>query len=492
MLSCFRLSSVSAARGRTLQTAVQQRRALSSTKLDASCVLHSSPSSVAAEMRAHKLQRAFVVFDAAEQQAIASHPLLQPLADHFNTPGACADFLKHEGVFLGVGERTGALLSSSVFNTTRGQAAGGVRFWPYATLTGLVTDGLRLSLGMGLKNALAGLWWGGGKGVMCRPNGADDAEWRARGARDAFFQDYGDFVSSLRGVYVTAEDVGVTEPDMNVVGDRTRHTTCISTWRGGSGNPSVFTGYGVAVAMEAACDALQLGGSDGAGVAGRSVSVQGCGNVARPLMQRLIECGVSRIVASDIDAVAVEKARVELAAVTVDGKPHTTQVELRVVAAGDNSSLFEDVDIVAPCALGGSLNADTIPQIKARVVCGAANNQLGNEADDAERFAAAGIFYIPDFLANRMGIVNCADEAAGTMDDDPLIHRHFGRDWPDAIYPVARAVLARAAADGVSTNAAARQLADAKLQEHHPIFPNRSRDLIQALRASNWAAPAAE
>jgi glutamate dehydrogenase (NAD(P)+) len=196
-------------------------------------------------------------------------------------------------VFVQVAPETGVLQAAFVHRTCRGQGAGGVRFWRYATVGDFLRDGLRLARGMTLKNALAGLWWGGGKGVMAKGTGTSEG---ASADRRRIYEEYGDFITSIQGCYVTAEDVGTSVEDMAAVFSRTRFTTCIPPALGGSGNPSVPTARGVVRGMEAALAHLGLGTLEG-----KTVAVQGLGHVGEPLVRFLLEKGVARILGSDID-----------------------------------------------------------------------------------------------------------------------------------------------------------------------------------------------
>lgn len=249
---------------------------------------------------------------------------------------------------------------------------------------------------MGRKSALAGLWWGGGKGVIARP-GTDTHLDPAY--RQALFTEYGQFLTSLQGCYVTAEDSGVHVQDMDIVYRACRWTTCISASLGGSGNPSVPTAMGVRAAMEGAAEHLGWGSLEG-----RTVALQGLGNVGHPLVGFLLERGVGRIVGADVTASRVEAAEASYGG---DGR-----CEFRLVAPTDVSIMAEEADIFSPCGFGAVLNSDTIPTCNAKVVVGAANNQLATPAD-ADLIQQAGIVYVPDVVANRMGIVNCANEQVG-------------------------------------------------------------------------------
>jgi len=389
-----------------------------------------------------------------------SHPELQPLADFLTSD--TRDAYGHEGIYLAVGRRSGALLTAFIHWTDRGQAAGGLRHWRYDTVESLVRDGLRLSCGMTRKNALAGLWWGGGKGIIAATARSRDPLYR-----EAVYSDYGDFITSLRGVYVTAEDVGTTPPDMIHVFRRTRHVTCIPPEVGGSGNPSTATAAGVVCAMEGALAELGHGT-----LQGKRVVMQGAGNVATFMMRELLGRGVASIVATDISEDRLATVRAALP---------DERLELRRVAPDDTSIFAETCDVFAPNALGGVLHAGTIAKLNTPLVCGAANNQLLDAEVDAALLDERGITYVPDFLANRMGIVQCADEAFGTIAHDPAIERHLGREWSNAVYVVTRRVLARAKAEGIHTAKAANDMADELARVPHPIWPDRGRHIAAAL-----------
>ena len=398
----------------------------------------------------------------------SSHPVLDGIRTLCEQD--TRDFLDHEGLFFEVGPESGALLTAFVHRTRRGQAAGGLRHWPYGTLEALVRDGLRLAVGMTRKNAMAGLWWGGGKGIIAR---RDDVDWRDRGYRDQVYAEYGRFVSALGGCYVTAEDAGTTPADMEVVFATTRHTTCVPPSVGGSGNPSGPTALGVVAAMEAALDV-----SGGGTLEGKRIAMQGAGNVATFMMKALLGRGVASIVASDISEARLEELRAEF-----QGSP----VELRHCGPDDLSIFDTPCDIFAPNALGGVLNPDTIDRLRTEIVCGAANNQLLDDRRDMAALAARGILYVPDFVANRMGIVNCANEAYGHVPNDPAIERHLGRAWDQSVFNATRRVLELAKQSGQTTAAAANALADELSAQLHPVWPLRGQQIIEGLVESGWA-----
>jgi glutamate dehydrogenase/leucine dehydrogenase len=424
------------------------------------------PAALSQAMRDAGVRRAYFVTDAQSGELRASLPALEPLVQ---TLREHPDYFMHQGCFFELGEESGHLLSAAVHKTRRGQAAGGVRFWRYETLGEFIRDGLRLARGMGQKNALAGLWWGGGKGVIARQDGVDHKDPELRGK---LYRDYGRFMTGLRGCYVTAEDVGTTPPDMANIFVTTRHTTCIPEAVGGSGNPSQLTARGVVVGMEAALDQLELGSLEG-----KTVAVQGLGNVSRFMVAELLERKVAKIIGADIEQGVLD----ELLAAH-PGAP----LELRVVALDDMSILAEEVDVVAPNATGATLNQQTIPTIRAKVVCGAANNQLELTERDGRALRDAGVLYVPDFLTNRMGIVNCANEAYGSFDGDPAIQAHLEREPEHGIFARAQQIFARAAKSGLSTAEEAEALAEELMDVPHPIWPERSQQIIDSLVASGW------
>jgi glutamate dehydrogenase/leucine dehydrogenase len=409
--------------------------------------------------------RAFFVGEGGEGLK-ASHDFLEPLARAITLE---RDFDAHEGLFFEVGKDTSSLLSAFLHRTIRGQGAGGVRHWPYGSIGDLVRDGLRLSRGMGRKNALAGLYWGGGKGIIARRAGGHHKD---VAYRKSLYSEYGRFVTSLRGAYVTAEDVGTTPPDMAAIFSTTRFVTCIPPNVGGSGNPSPATAKGVVCAMEAALDHIDAGG-----LAGKRIAMQGVGNVGSSMIANLLERGVASIVGTDIDADQCSAQAARFA-----GAP----VRISVVARGDTSIFGEECDVFAPNALGAILNPSTSPKLRCKVVCGAANNQLEDDHRDDRALHARGILYVPDFVANRMGIVSCANEQYGSLPNDPVILRHFGREWENSVYLVTRKILEHARVASVTTTEAANVLADALSLEPHPLFPHRSRALIDALVVERW------
>ena len=407
------------------------------------------------------IRRFYLVWDPDSNRVLASHPALEPLARLFEADRR--DFDRHEGVFVQVAPESGVLQGVFVHRTCRGQGAGGVRFWRYDTVEGFLRDGLRLARGMTYKNALAGLWWGGGKGVMAQGTGkAGDAS-----ARRLMYEEYGAFLTDLQGCYVTAEDVGTSVEDMAAVFSRTRFTTCIPPVLGGSGNPSTPTARGVVRGMEAALAHRGLGT-----LAGKTIAVQGLGHVGEPLLGFLREKGVARVVGSDIDPARRDELLRKFAG---------WDLEVRIVPRGDNSILAEPADVLAPCATGAILNPRTIPAIQAGIVCGAANNQLEDPERDDLLLQERGILYLPDFLVNRMGIVNCADEQYGYLEEDPRIEAHLGDEWENSVYNLSLAVLAEAEKTGKTPARVALDLAEKRSFEIHPLWGHRGAAIIRSL-----------
>ena len=427
-----------------------------------------NPHQFADHLRSLGRRRAYLLYESDSRTFQPSHPAIQQLADRLASVSRGSD--AHEAIFFEVGRETGALMAAFIHKTTRGQAQGGLRNQPYETVEALLHDGLRLSRSMTHKNALAGLWWGGGKGLIA--SGDDDA-WRDPGFRRRLYREYGRFVSSLRGCYVTAEDAGTSPLDIAEVFRTTRFLTCIPPESGGSGNPSRMTAAGVVCGMEAALDFLGQGS-----LANKKIVLQGTGNVGSEMIQLLLDHGVRQIVASEI---CEDRSAALLD--NFNGHP----VEIRPTRAGDEDILAEPCDVLSPCALGGVLGPKTIPSIQAKIVCGPANNQLVDEQRDALALKECGITYVPDFLANRMGIVACSNEQYGGVNGDPMIQRHLGRSWRGSIYLTTSKVLELARKPGVTPVSAAIRMANELSRQPHPVWGHRARQIVESLVADRWA-----
>ena len=428
-------------------------------------VIDQSPLVLGEMLLAAGQRRAYLVRDRKSRRYLVSHPLLQEIAEFLEFDRR--DSHEHEAIFLEA--NSGALFGAFLHKTERGQAQGGLRRWPYEKLEDFLRDGLRLSLGMTRKNAAAGLWWGGGKGIIARPDGRKCA---GEADRAALYRHYGAFISSLRGCYVTAEDAGTAPPDMEEVYRATRFVTCAPPAVGGSGNPSQMTACGVVCAMEAALEFRGMGSLEG-----RTIVMQGTGNVGSAMLPLLLERGVSRIVASEVST-AQRSALLD----AFSGQ----SVEVRLTQQDNCDILAEPCDVLAPSALGGVLGPKTIPSLQAEIVCGPANNQLVDDERDAEKLASRGIDYVPDYIANRMGIVHCANEQYGYVSNDPMIARHLERDWPGGIHQTTLRILEDARERGITPVAAANQLADRQALQPHPIWGTRTHRIIASLVADRW------
>jgi leucine dehydrogenase len=297
-------------------------------------------------------------------------------------------FDNHERVLFCRDEPTGLCAIIAIHSTALGPAAGGTRLWTYANDDEALYDVLRLSQGMSYKNAMAGLKFGGGKAVIMKTADFD--------ANDALFERFGEFVETLGGDYVTAEDVGMSVEIMETIARRTRFVSGLPLQSGkAGGDPSPKTAYGIFCGIHAAVKA-RLGSDD---LEGLRVAVQGVGHVGYYLCKLLHEAGAALVV-SDMDQTRVDRVCGEFSAEPV------ASAEI----------LDADVDVLAPCALGAILHEESIPGIKARIIAGGANNQL-RSPEDGQRLADAGILYAPDYVINAGGIINVACEYFGDVDD---------------------------------------------------------------------------
>lgn len=410
-----------------------------------------------ATLRDHGIYRAYIVYENGQFQL--SHPaILEPLQAFLELS---QDFGNHEGLFIGREDGLDSLFCAFVHDTRRGLAQGGLRFSGYTNIAELLVDGMRLSQGMTRKNALASLSWGGGKGIMTLPSRfGHPREFVAGPERQAYFEAYGRFVASLGGIYYTAEDVGTNTQDMAAILSHNRFTTCIPASFGGSGNPSPYTARGVLRAMQAAWQALT--GSDS--LQGVRVAVQGTGNVGGPLIRYLDDLG-AEVIVSDVNQTSLQEMLAE--------RPRLTSVS--------PEAIFDvDADVFAPCAIGAQVNVDTIPRLKVKLVCGAANNILRESEADAARLKARGIAYVPDFVCNRMGIVNCANEWQGYLSED-------ARQAAERVFPDTLRVFKYAHSRNTTTAQAANDLADMAASEVHNEMGHRGRRIIDHLIQSGWS-----
>ncbi len=337
--------------------------------------------------------------------------------------------LDHEELVIRRGRRSGLYTVVAVHSTALGPALGGCRMWRYQSSADGARDALRLSRAMTFKAAAAGVPLGGGKGVIATEPGRPPSGKRRRAA----LLDFADTVNTLDGRYVTAEDVGTSARDMAVLAEGTKHVTGLARSKGGSGDPSPFTAQGVEAAMRACCE-RRFGSAD---LKGRSVAVVGVGRVGSRLAKRLARAGANLIV-SDID-----ESRRELAK------------SLGAKWAAPSTALLAEVDIVAPCALGGAIDQVVSERLRCQVVCGSANNQLAHDGL-AEDLAAHGILFAPDFIASAGGLINISVEL--DRYDPALARRRVA-----GIRETMGTVLDRAEADEVTPLEAAYEVARARL-----------------------------
>ena len=336
----------------------------------------------------------------------------------------------HEQVLFCNDPSTGLKAIIGIHNTVLGPALGGTRMWVYASEADALTDVLRLSRGMTYKAAISGLNLGGGKAVIIGDS---------RKIKDeALMRRFGLFVESLGGKYITAEDVGMTTKDMEYIHMETDHVVGIPETLGGGGDPSPVTAYGVYMGMKASAKKLYGGES----LSGKKILVQGAGNVGGYLVNHLVKEGANVMIA-DIYQDNIKKV--------VDRNPSVT-----VVDAGD--VFAQQMDIYAPCALGATINDDSIARMKCRIIAGAANNQLANEAQHGQMLLEKGIIYAPDFLINAGGLINCYSELEG-------YNRDRAMDQAENIYVTTMTVLNKSEEEGKPTYQIANQMAEDRINK---------------------------
>ncbi len=325
----------------------------------------------------------------------------------------------HEQLLFAQDKETGLKAIVAVHSTKIGPAGGGTRFWNYNTEEEALFDVLRLSRGMTLKNACADLDLGGGKAVII----GDPSKLKS----DEFFKAYGRIIDSLGGKYFTAEDVNISTQDVDIINSVTPYVMGTSKI---AGNPSPFTARGVYQATKAGAK-FKFGSDD---LKGLTVAIQGLGSVGYSLADFLHKEGANLIVA-DINAERVAQAVKEFGATAVD----------------INEIITTECDILAPCALGAVINTTNVPLLKCKMVCGAANNVLLDSQTGVD-LEARNITYIPDFIANAGGIINCAPEALGIPYDE-----NFVLEKVDNIYNTTLKIIDLAKERGITTYAAAEQ-----------------------------------
>jgi leucine dehydrogenase len=365
----------------------------------------------------------------------------------FKTQGMTADLVKanelhkvdpvfgqisfdgHEQVVFCNDKDTGLKAIIGIHNTVLGPALGGTRMWNYANEWEALNDVLRLSRGMSFKSSISGLNLGGGKAVII-----GDAKSQKT---PELMRKFGEYVHSLSGKYITAEDVGMETKDMDTVREVTPYVTGISEEKGGSGNPSPITAYGVFMGLKAATK--YRFGSDN--LEGKKVLVQGIGHVGEVLVQHLTESG-ALVTIADINEERLSQVGSKYGA--------------KIFTGADLYSA--EVDIYAPCALGATINDDTIHKIQAKVIAGAANNQLANEVVHGAMLKEKGILYAPDFLINAGGVINVYSELAN-------LTRAQVMEKTENIYNTSMEIFKFAEQHNITTHQAAMSMAQKRIDD---------------------------
>jgi len=336
-------------------------------------------------------------------------------------------FDNHEQIVFCNDKDTGLKAIIGIHNTVLGPALGGTRMWQYANEWEALNDALRLSRGMTFKSAVAGLNLGGGKAVII-----GDAKTQKT---PELMKRFGEFVHSLSGKYITAEDIGMETSDMDLVRDVTPYVTGISESRGGAGNPSPITAYGVFVGMKAA--AKYKYGSDV--LEDKKVIVQGIGHVGESLVEHLTNEG-AKVIITDINQARLEEVKAKYGAEIYTGEDIYTL----------------DADIYAPCALGATVNDSTINKLNVDIIAGAANNQLENEEVHGKILSEKGIVYAPDFVINAGGIINVYAELEGYGKTEIMRKT-------ENIYNTTLEIIKNAETNNVTTHTASLEIAKSRI-----------------------------
>ncbi|WP_053406658.1 Glu/Leu/Phe/Val dehydrogenase dimerization domain-containing protein [Persicobacter sp. CCB-QB2] len=336
----------------------------------------------------------------------------------------------HEQVVFCHDEATGLKAIIGIHNTVLGPALGGTRMWDYASDEDALEDVLRLSRGMTYKNALAGLNIGGGKAVII----GDPKKVK----NEALLRRFGKFVNSLGGKYVTAEDVNMGDRDMEYISYETNHVCGLAPTMGGAGNPSPVTAYGTYVGMKAA--AKHTFGSDT--LAGKRIAVQGAGSVGSTLVEYLTKEGATVYICDLFEDRAAQ--------VAAENGAHVVGME----------EIYDlDVDIYSPCALGATINDDTIDRLKCKIIAGAANNQLKDEIKHGKILVEKGIVYAPDFLINAGGVIHVC------LDHFTDYNRDRAMAMTERIYDTCLEILEEAQKQGITPQEAAMAAAQKRIDQ---------------------------
>ncbi len=339
----------------------------------------------------------------------------------------------HEEMVFCNDNATGLRAIICVHNTVLGPGLGGTRFFNYANDQEAITDVLRLARGMSFKSSIAGLNLGGAKAVII----GDPNKLKS----EAFFRKFGRFIENLNGKYITAEDVGTTMKDMEYIKMETDHVVGLPEIKGGGGDPSPVTAYGVYMGMKAS--AKETWGSDS--LSGKKISVQGIGKVGEHLVEHLTKEG-AKVYITDVNQEAL--ARVS--------KTYKAEVVAKDTIYG------LDVDIFAPCAMGAILNTENIHALKAAIVCGASNNQLADEVLHSKLLSNNNINYAPDFLVNSGGIINVYSELNG-------YNRQAAYSQAENIFNQTLEIFKKAKEDKITTHHAALEIAEKRIHDYAKV-----------------------
>ncbi len=353
-----------------------------------------------------------------------------PDAPHGRDAGVFAQAVGHEQVVYCHDEATGLKAIIAIHSTALGPSLGGTRFYPYATEHDALADVLNLSRGMSYTAALAGLDLGGGKAVIIGDPATQKSE--------ALLRAYGRFVQSLNGRYYTACDVGTYSEDMDDIARECSFVTGRTVAHGGAGDSSVLTAFGVFQGMLAAAQEVWSAPT----LHGRTVGIAGVGKVGHHLVRHLVEDG-AQVVVTDVSDEAIARVRAE-------------HPDVRVVSDAD-ALVREQLDVYAPCALGGALSDDVVEVLPAKIVCGAANNQLAHDGIE-KRLEERGILYAPDYMVNSGGLIQVADELEGFSFDR-------AKARATQIFDTTQRVFALARDEGVPPAVAADRLAERRIRE---------------------------
>ncbi len=436
-------------------------------------MLNISPLDFSKQMIAAGIESGYIVNDG--ESVITSDSVFAELAKEVVT---MADYKAHEGIFIKYDDASKCLFMVFVHKTMRGQGQGGTRlkYRDYEMIGGAIKDGLRLSKGMTDKNSISQLWWGGGKAIICpvtmeqfdKINAHTRDEdgnktFTDQQLRKTLFENYGKYVASLGGPYIAAEDMNTTPEDMMTMLSVCRFVTCLPAAVGGSNNPSRWTAEGVFNSLLATIRHFEKKDD----LTGKTVAIQGVGNVGGPLAEFVLKSG-GKVVIFDFDPGACD---------AIKHFEHGAYADKVSVVSSPEEIYTAECDVFAPCAIGGILNENTIPNLKCKYVVGAANNQLGRFDEDYKLLRDRNIVYLPDFYINRMGIINCANEQYGRLEED--LRRECRKIYDDLVNGTL-ALLEESERTNKTPQEIAIHWANEWGMQTHPIWGHRGLNLIRS------------